>query len=695
MSKRCDITGLSAEDINLFGYLHSQLIGELELNEVSNETLTGFEKPLQRTVSNHRLSTGDLKRKESLIKHLEKSITSKFNGSKLTAFGSSESGLSLKTGDLDLCLQAAKVDQKKVIKRISGMLRGQGMESVQALTRAKVPIVKFTDPRSGMHVDISINNTLAIHNTKLLAQYAKLDERVKQLAICVKHWALHRNLSDAPNGTLSSYGWSVLVIFHLIKEGVIANLQSGEDRTIADIEGKEYDITINDISKSDSASKASLAELVYSFFKNYATFDWANEIVSIRSGKSLTRDEKGWMNEEPSALDVINSQKEKPPRMGEHHLSIEDPFDLDHDLSRVVRAVGELKIRDELIRATKMFGDGETWKAICETIEPDRLKDMEPADIFHDLRDKSDDVVKSMLEKTNAEMSALEKRVEAVDAERKSNIRMAKAMRGVIEETSDLRKEHKSIIINLKERNKNIDAIKKSRDKINSDIILPIHMIEDELAKVYSRLTEEIDIHRVPSLQREKTHFSWFLELQAMHGKAREASELHQRFIELVTEQKGEIKKLKIFETKHDEATTKLLEQEPLLKDKNINSNEARSYDRRTLSIQRALRQLRGDLHKLRRESGRLDAWLRKKAGNQSRGRRDGRKGNQRKPKSQGSKESSGPMTLGDISGLLSEIGNQTTSKKPKKVSSKKAGMRKLGNLGAHRGSRGKYEKKD
>ena len=180
-----------------------------------------------------------------------------------------------------------------------------------------------------------------------------------------------------------------------------------------------------------------------------------------------------------------------------------------------------------------------------------------------------------------------------------------------------------------------------------------------------------------------------------MHGKAREASELHQRFIELVTEQKGEIKKLKIFETKHDEATTKLLEQEPLLKDKNINSNEARSYDRRTLSIQRALRQLRGDLHKLRRESGRLEAWLRKKSGNQSRGRRDGRKGNQRKPKSQGSKESSGPMTLGDISGLLSGMGNETTSKKPKKVSSKKAGMRKLGNLGAHRGSRGKYEKKD
>ena len=112
MSDNCDITGLSPEDVNLFGYIHSQLIGTLELSEPSSDTLTGFEKPLQRTVSNHRFSTGDIKRKESLIKHLEKSITSKFSGSKLTAFGSSESGLSLKTGDLDLCLQSSKTDQK-------------------------------------------------------------------------------------------------------------------------------------------------------------------------------------------------------------------------------------------------------------------------------------------------------------------------------------------------------------------------------------------------------------------------------------------------------------------------------------------------------------------------------------------------------------------------------------------------------
>ena len=104
-------------------------------------------------------------------------------------------------GDFDLCLQIPNADEKKTIKRIGGMLRGQGMEKVQTITRAKVPIVKFIDPRSGLNVDISINNSLALYNTKLLSSYAKMDKRVKDLAICVKHWALHRNVSDSVNGT--------------------------------------------------------------------------------------------------------------------------------------------------------------------------------------------------------------------------------------------------------------------------------------------------------------------------------------------------------------------------------------------------------------------------------------------------------------------------------------------------------------
>ena len=694
MSDSCEITGLSKANMDKYSYLHKHLTQPQAISNASEESLKGFIKPLENTVSTNRVHSSDSKRRESLFKHLEKSIASKFENSKLSIFGSIESGLSLKGADFDLCLQIQEVNQKKTLKRIGGMLRGQGMENVQTISGAKVPIVKFLDPRSGLHVDISINNTLALHNTRLLSSYAKLDSRVRDLAICVKHWALHRNVSDSVNGTLSSYAWSVLVINHLQEQGVIPNIQTGEDRVIVELEGKEYDITINEDNSLNNSNDKNVAQLLQSFFQNYATRDWENLVVSIRSGKSLTRDEKGWMNEEPSALDVVNSDKKKLVRMGEHHLAIEDPFDVEHDLCRVVWPDGELRIRNELLRAAILFGNESTWKEICETIEPERLKDIGPVDIFHDLRDKSDDLVKNMLEKTKAEMDSVDKLIDALESERQSTLRMAKAMRGVIEETSDLRKEHKAVIMALKSRNLEIDDIRKKRDKINSDVILPIHMIEDELSKVYTRLTEELDIHRVPSLNKEKEQFSWFIELQAMHGKAREASELHHRFIELVKQQKEEIKKLKIYETKHDDTTAKLLENEPMLKDKNINSKEVNSYDRRVHNIQKALRKRRGEMHKLRRESGRLDAWLRKKSGDQNRNKGRG-KGSRKGSKPRGQKEDSGPMTLGDISGLLSGMGNEESSKRTRKVSSKKAGMRKMGNLGAHRGSRGQFKKKE
>jgi len=691
MSDRCEVTGLSQGNMRDFQYLHSHLVGTLDIPEPSSEVLSGFNKPLQNTISSHAIHSSEVKRKASLFNHLKKSIASKFGGSKLSVFGSAESGLSLKGGDFDLCLQISEANEKKVLKKIGGMLRGQGMEDVQIISGAKVPIVKFIDPRSGLHVDISINNTLALHNTRLLSSYAKADTRVKELAICVKHWALHRNVSDSVNGTLSSYAWSILVIDHLIQQGVVANLQFGDERVVIELDDSEFDITINMENQPETKSDADITSLLLSFFTRLATMDWDNSIISIRNGGLIARDEKGWMNENPSALDVVNSEKDHPPRMGEHHLAIEDPFEIDHDLSRVVRADGELRIRNELLRAAVLFGNGSTWKEICETVEPERLKNLEPVDIFHDLRDKSTESVQSMLEKTRGEMDALDRRIDALEVERQSNLRMARAMRGVIEETSDLRKEHKAIIIGLKGRNAEIDKVKKSRDKINSDVILPIHMIEDELSKVYSRLTEELDIHRVPSLKKEKEQFSWFMELQAMHGKAREASELHQKFIELVTLQKEEIKKLKIYETKHDDTTTKLLEQEPLLKDKNINSKEVGSYDRRVQNIQKALRQRRGEMHKLRREAGRLDAWLRKKSNsqdNRSRGRRKGGKGKK-------TQDNTGPMTLGDISGLLSGMSEESSSKRTRKVSSKKAGMRKMGDLSAHRGSRGQFKKKD
>ena len=76
---------------------------------------------------------------------------------------------------------------------------------LQALTRARVPIVKLKDPVTGISCDICINNVLAVVNTKLLRDYAQIDVRLHQLAFIVKYWAKSRGVNETYQGTLSSY----------------------------------------------------------------------------------------------------------------------------------------------------------------------------------------------------------------------------------------------------------------------------------------------------------------------------------------------------------------------------------------------------------------------------------------------------------------------------------------------------------
>lgn len=78
---------------------------------------------------------------------------------------------------------------------------------LQALTRARVPIVKLMDPVTGISCDICVNNLLAVINTKLLRDYALIDERLRQLAFIIKHWAKSRGVNETYQGTLSSYAW--------------------------------------------------------------------------------------------------------------------------------------------------------------------------------------------------------------------------------------------------------------------------------------------------------------------------------------------------------------------------------------------------------------------------------------------------------------------------------------------------------
>lgn len=72
-----------------------------------------------------------------------------------------------------------------------------GMERVVCVPHAKVPIVKFWDPRLQLACDMNVNNTLALENTRMIKTYVEIDERVRPLAMIIKQWTKRRILNDA------------------------------------------------------------------------------------------------------------------------------------------------------------------------------------------------------------------------------------------------------------------------------------------------------------------------------------------------------------------------------------------------------------------------------------------------------------------------------------------------------------------
>ena len=78
MSETCEITGLSPENIEKFSYLHDSITKNTEISAPENDVLKGFIRPLESIVNSNKTHNSDVKRRQSLLKHLEKSISSKF-----------------------------------------------------------------------------------------------------------------------------------------------------------------------------------------------------------------------------------------------------------------------------------------------------------------------------------------------------------------------------------------------------------------------------------------------------------------------------------------------------------------------------------------------------------------------------------------------------------------------------------------
>ncbi|KFV78621.1 Terminal uridylyltransferase 7, partial [Struthio camelus australis] len=291
--------------------------------------------------------------REHIRQNLENFIRQDFPGTKLNLFGSSKNGFGFKQSDLDICMTidgletAESLDCIRIIEDLAKVLKKHsGLRNVLPITTAKVPIVKFFHVRSGLEVDISLYNTLALHNTRLLSSYAAIDPRVKYLCYTMKVFTKMCDIGDASRGSLSSYAYTLMVLYFLQQRNppVIPVLQEiykepKKPEILVDGWNVYFFDKIEELSvvwPECGKNTESVGQLWLGLLRFYTEeFDFKEHVICIRRRNLLTTFKKQWTSK---------------------YIVIEDPFDLNHNLGAGLSRKMTNFIMKAFINGRRVFG---------------------------------------------------------------------------------------------------------------------------------------------------------------------------------------------------------------------------------------------------------------------------------------------------------------------------------------------------
>jgi len=263
----------------------------------------------------------------------------------LELFGSAANGFGNCTSDVDLVFVRGSQSPapREVLMQISDFLQKQeACWNLTHILQGKAPCLKLTDV-SGIEVDLVVDHMLGRRNTMLLAAYSQADTeyfqvhhnmtRAEAVVRIIKEWVRRSGLVGTVDGMLSSYAYTLLIVYFLQFRGVLPNLQklgyqAGMSVIADNVETCFADVPADWCSTCD----LSVGQLVWDFFNFYAeVFDWHKQAVSIRLA-----------NPEPyiiSKAEVTNNMR--------FAWYIEDPFDLSHNLAQMTTESG----RDRILMA--------------------------------------------------------------------------------------------------------------------------------------------------------------------------------------------------------------------------------------------------------------------------------------------------------------------------------------------------------
>ncbi|UMM13492.1 hypothetical protein L5515_001734 [Caenorhabditis briggsae] len=238
-----------------------------------------------------------------------------FPDAKCLMTGSLAAGVDIHTSDLDFSIKIPSMTQgstfqklKEIsdrLKSVSYKIKDEPVFYKVKVQRANVPVLQMKHIKTGVFIDVTIDNDTSKRNTQLLRWYAKIDKRFPLLCKAVKAWASKVGVEGSSKGRLNSFSICLMLINYLqagVTPAVLPSIQRfsrnfNKNFAVGD---KYDDFDWREKIEKDGkfvldANKSSLAALYLGFLKYYSEFDFKKNWISVKRGIVM---EKRWDEQE-------------------------------------------------------------------------------------------------------------------------------------------------------------------------------------------------------------------------------------------------------------------------------------------------------------------------------------------------------------------------------------------------------------
>ncbi|TVU35597.1 hypothetical protein EJB05_17495, partial [Eragrostis curvula] len=136
---------------------------------------------------------------------------------KVEVFGSFRTGLYLPTSDIDVVIFDSKVKTPQVgLYALAKALSQKGVaKKIQVIAKARVPIVKFVERKSGIAFDISFDVDGGPQAADFIKESVKKLPALRPLCMILKVFLHQRELNEVYTGGIGSYALLTMLITHL------------------------------------------------------------------------------------------------------------------------------------------------------------------------------------------------------------------------------------------------------------------------------------------------------------------------------------------------------------------------------------------------------------------------------------------------------------------------------------------------